>query len=107
MDIVIGQKNIPISLLVRNVMTLEGKLIGAKMGNPNIVLKEMGIDDDDRGKIICNDADIRFIDTHEKYIKNPEEQIKVQKRVTSSKATGFDDDRFGNFDWNFSIYDIY
>lgn len=100
MDLVIGPKDVPISLLVRNAM-FETALVAPPMGSSNKTFKTMGIVDTDQGKLFNVMDDFRFIDTHHDFIKDY--NVASTKRVISGKAVGFEDDRFGQYEWNFTL----
>lgn len=75
MDIVVGHTGVPISFLLRSVWDSSFNLIGAKNGNPNIVLNAIGISPKDHGQPI----DIE--NTHEQIINDRGFQIKRQIRI--------------------------
>jgi hypothetical protein len=100
--LVIGPKNVAISLLMRNIATEDGILIGDLNGNPNIIIRpeHLNIKDEHNGDIVS------LIDTHHQYIPQISE-IQCRKRFTEAKFDGFQDQRFGQRLWNFSISHLF
>ncbi len=93
-DIVVGPENVAVSLLVRNAMTEEYKLLGTKDGQPNVVLNKMGLVGSDIS------SELVMLDTHDRYCKN----AKVEKRMRydGTGYTGFTKYNDSKF-WNYSI----
>lgn len=84
MDIVVGHNGVPISFLLRSVWDSSFNLIGAKNGNPNIVLNAIGIKSEDHGQPIDTEnknAELYLENTHEQIINDKGFQIKRQRRV--------------------------
>lgn len=84
MDIVVGNAGVPISYLLRSVWDAELNLIGKKNGSPNIVLKAMGIQSEDHGKVIeigNENSEISLENTHEQIIQEKGFKIKKQRRI--------------------------
>jgi 3-methyladenine DNA glycosylase Mpg len=102
MDLVIGPRNVAISLLLRGAVDETGKRVCSRLGNPNKLLKAMGIVDADHGRSFKKSGDLVFLDTHDQYVKDSS-QILTNLRVIGGKATGFQNTQFGQSLWNFSI----
>jgi hypothetical protein len=103
MDIVIGPKSVPISVLVRNVLDENMKsLANDWTGNTKIVLDRMGITHSDSGKKINENSDFQLIDTHDKYIKSAGIFIERTKRYIGKNPVGFEG-LWGQENWNFKI----
>jgi len=84
MDIVVGHTGVPISFLLRSVWDSTFNLIGAKNGNPNIVLNAIGIKPEDHGQPIDienKNAELYLENTHEQIINDRGFQIKRQRRI--------------------------
>ncbi|WP_373550445.1 hypothetical protein [Haliscomenobacter sp.] len=84
MDIVVGHTGVPISFLLRSAWDSSFNLIGAKNGNPNIVLNAIGFRPEDHGQAIDienKNAELYLENTHEQIINDRGFQIKRQRRI--------------------------
>ena len=83
-DIVVGHTGVPISFLLRSAWDSTFNLIGAKNGNPNIVLNAIGFRPEDHGQPIDienKNAELYLENTHEQIINDRGFQIKRQRRI--------------------------
>jgi 3-methyladenine DNA glycosylase Mpg len=103
-DLVFGPAGVPVSVLVRNVYSVDEKrMIGPSMGAPAKILGELGLRIEDHGRLFSDSGDLVFRDTHGAYIANLGTDISFQKRVVNVKATGLGLPPFDQFLWNFSL----
>ena len=96
-DLVVGNAGVAVSFLIRNVLDKDLIPLGTKNGQPNVVLKGMGLSDDDHGE------PVEIIDTRDEVLKGGY-TINKRKRYSSGKFEGFDYDcPFAQKAWNFSL----
>ena len=100
LDIVVGNKDVAISFLLRSIWDANFNLIGTKKGSPNIVLNAMGIKPEDHGvEILVHDphTEISIENTHDKIYKERSLQTKRSRRINIT--SGFESDN--GLEWNF------
>ncbi|WP_443631549.1 hypothetical protein ABXT60_04465 [Candidatus Njordibacter sp. Uisw_056] len=97
-DLVVGNAGVAVSFLIRNVLDKDLIPLGTKNGQPNVVLKRMGLlSDSNHGK------PVEIIDTRDAVLKGGY-TINKRKRYSSGKFEGFDYDcPFAQKAWNFSL----
>lgn len=94
-DIIIGNKGVPVSFLVRNIMDENEITISLKdVGSTSEVVKALGLSSDLIG------VKIDVFDTHLKYFK--ESNFKKNLRVNGGKFIGFSKYKDSKI-WNYSI----
>ena len=96
-DLVVGKAGVAVSFLIRNVLDENLEPLGTKNGQPNKVLKDMGLKDSDYLQ------HVEIIDTRDEVLKGG---YKINKRKRySSGFKGFDypDCPFARLEWNFSL----
>jgi hypothetical protein len=113
MDIVIGPKNVAVSVLIRNVINSKGKLVGKPNGNPNIILKDMKITNEDhdkeiiiiQNKIQIDSKSIYLLDSRADFF-NKNKNIKVieNHRIKLKRNNSISDfEKENNLKWNYKI----
>jgi hypothetical protein len=96
-DLVVGNAGVAVSFLIRNVLDKNLIPLGTKNGQPNVVLKGMGLMDSDHLQ------NVEIIDTRDAVLKGGY-TINKRKRYSSGKFEGFDYDcPFAQKAWNFSL----
>ncbi|GHU09096.1 hypothetical protein FACS189431_6560 [Alphaproteobacteria bacterium] len=99
-DIVVGHEGVPVSFLIRSVWDSDFKIIGAKKGSPNIILKAMKLENDDHDKIIGYNNSKNGI-----YIENASDTVinskKVKKQRRINVTSQFEEEN--KVFWNFSL----
>ena len=96
-DIVLGDEGVAASILIRNVLDESLKPIGNPNGQPNRVLKAMGLTDDHHLQLVD------IIDTRHEVVKLGS-NIRKRKRFSSGKFDGFDYDcPFSKKAWNYTL----
>ena len=118
MDIVVGDKGVAISFLIRNVLDENlNSVSDSEDGNPALLLwaDKMNILKTDHGICLNEHPDFDFIDTHHEFVKSLD-QITRDKRFSTQKETtpegkvktkrgyiGFNHGPFGQHEWNFKL----
>lgn len=100
MDLVVGEKGVPASLLLRSVWDENFQLVGEKRGSPNKILGVMGIEGDDHGEEISADAlsgKFRLLDTHDEIYKD--RRLVTVQRLRHNVKDPFEKQR--NLRWQF------
>jgi hypothetical protein len=109
-DIVIGAKGVAVSLLIRNIADVNGNLLAPRKigGNPNIILREefMNLSDSDHDSLLGEFGSYQFKDTHDQYVSD-DSQIVMNKRFNQNSFRGFEDSRFGQMEWSFSVEGLF
>tara|TARA_R110000868_G_scaffold117599_7_gene312177 strand:+ start:1001 stop:1642 length:642 start_codon:yes stop_codon:yes gene_type:complete len=96
-DIVIGNEGVAVSFLIRNVLDSNLDSLGTINGQPNVVLKKMGLTDQDHMQ------NVELIDTKSDVL-NRGFKIQKLKRFTNGKFNGFDYDcPFARKEWNYRL----
>ena len=96
-DLVVGNAGVAVSFLIRNVLDKDLIPLGTKNGQPNVVLKGMGLSDDDHGE------PVEIIDTRDEVLKGGY-TINKRKRYSSGfKGFDYPDCPFARLEWNFSL----
>lgn len=103
LDLVAGNADVPLSLLVRSVWDSNFNLIGSSNGNPNIVLKAMGIKAIDHDQELSTDphssSELKLLDTQEKYY--PKSSVAIDQKNRINVKSQFESEL--NLKWNFYL----
>lgn len=104
MDLVVGGDGVAISLLVRNLASEDGSLVGDINGNPALILGKKGLQltGQENGTRLGETPGFELLDTHGEYVKDSGKIVR-NKRFTDGGYCGFSTGPFGESEWNFRL----
>ena len=105
-DIVVGSDGVPVSFLIRGAWDSDFNLVETEVqdGNPNLVLKRLGLKTEDHGKIIgLNNSNYEIFIEDTSYEIKKREGLKEQQQRRRKLDPKYDfEDRYKR-EWNFYL----